>query len=175
MMLGMTRAYPLRLTPWQLVIACFLVVPLIGSAQQPKTNVISAPGRQRSEELSDRPTARQQWAMLRLADQFSRKAELLEIQGKVAEAEQMAQRALALQEQVRGPAHLEVARNVDRLADLYMAHKKESAAELLYERAQAIRDRILSTHPDVYDRDGSNLKIRRNQPAEKAGSVEPPH
>jgi len=148
-----------------------LTATLFGSAQEPAASAHSEPMQQSSQRLPAPTSARQQWNTLRLAQQFSRKAEQLEKQGKRDEAERMAERALALQEQIRGPVHLDVARGVDRLADLYTAHKKDSAAEPLYERAQAIRDVVLSTHPDVYDRDGSELKIHRNQPAEKAGAV----
>ncbi len=153
----------------------FFVAMSFGSAQEPTASANSEPMQQSSQRLPAPTSARQQWNTLRLAQQCSRKAEQLEKQGKQDEAERMAERALALQEQIRGPVHLEVARGVDQLADLYAAHKKDRAAEPLYERAQAIRDVVLSTHPDVYDRDGSGLKIRRNQPAEKAGAVLMPH
>lgn len=80
----------------------------------------------------------------------------------------MAEEALALEQQVRGPWHIAVASRLDHVADLYTAHKKERAAEALYERARAIRERALSTHPDVYERDGGELRPKRSQPAEKS-------
>ena len=85
----------------------------------------------------------------------------------------MAEEALALEEQVRGPWRLEVARSLDQVADLYTSHKKETAAELLYDRARAIRERALSTHPDIYERDQRELRLKRSQPAEKAVPNDP--
>lgn len=79
-----------------------------------------------------------------------------------------------LEEQVRGPGHIAVANRLDQLADLYTAHKKERAAAALYERSRAIRERALSAHPDVYERDAGEIRVRRNQPAEKAAETRPP-
>lgn len=118
-------------------------------------------------------TDRQKFNTLQNAKRLSQKAELLERQGKSEEAEHAAEEALALEEQVRGPWRLEVASRIDQLADLYTAHKKDHAAEPLYERAKAIRERALSTHPDVYEKDHGELKPRRNQPADKAAPVKP--
>ena len=113
-------------------------------------------------------TDRQKFAALKEAKRLSQKAAAYEKQGKSDEAEHAAEQALALEEQVRGPWHIEVARRLDEVADLYAAHKKEAAADLLYERAKAIRERALSTHPDVYEKDGRDLRLQRKQPAEKA-------
>lgn len=114
-------------------------------------------------------TQRQKYAALQESKRLSRRADLFEKQGKFEEAERSAERALALEEQARGPWHLEVAHRVDQVADLYTAHKKEREAETFHERARAIRERSLSTHPDVYERDNGELRVKRNQPAEKAG------
>jgi tetratricopeptide (TPR) repeat protein len=111
---------------------------------------------------------RQKMAALKEAQRLSLKAETYEKQGKPAEAERTAERALALEEQARGAWHIDVAHRLDQVADLYTAHKKERAAESLYERARAIREQALSRHPDVYERDGGEIRARRNQPAEKA-------
>jgi tetratricopeptide (TPR) repeat protein len=143
---------------------CLLIASAIGSAQE-------HPGT--SAEANTPPkrvikTEREKYTALRDAKRLSERAEVYERQGKRNEAEQIAQEALALEEQVRGPWHIEVARRLDQLADLYAAHKKETAAEPLYERARAIRERALSTHPDVYERDGKELRPKPNQPAEKA-------
>lgn len=86
----------------------------------------------------------------------------------------MAEQALELDEEVRGPWDIHVAQRLDEVADLYTAHKKNSAAEPLYERARAIREQALSAHPDVYERDGRELHPKRNQPAEKAVPNRPP-
>lgn len=123
----------------------------------------------RRVELTDR----QKFNALRDAKRLSEKADISERQGKTDEAEHMAEQALALEEQVRGPWHIHVALRLDQVADLYTAHKKERAAELLYERAKAIRERRLSTHPDIYERDGGELRPKKVQPAEKAAPVKP--
>jgi len=119
-------------------------------------------------------TGRQKWTALRDAERLSQKAEFLEQQGKATEAERMAEQALELDEEVRGPWDIHVAQRLDEVADLYTAHKKNSAAEPLYERARAIREQALSAHPDVYERDGRELHPKRNQPAEKAVPNRPP-
>jgi hypothetical protein len=113
-------------------------------------------------------------AALQEAKRLGLQAELADKQGKLDESERLAQRALALEEQVRGPSHIEVANRLDHVADLYRAHKKERDAEPLYERARAIREEALSKHPDIYERDGRNVRIRPNQPAEKATDALPP-
>ncbi len=118
-------------------------------------------------------TDRRKFNGLKEAKRLSEKAEILERQGKADEAEHMAEQALALEEQVRGPWHIQVALRLDQVANLYTAHKKERAAELLYDRAKAIRERALSTHPDVYERDGGELRPRKTQPAEKAVPIKP--
>jgi tetratricopeptide (TPR) repeat protein len=119
-------------------------------------------------------TERQKWTALRDAKRLSQRAEIYEKQGKANDAEQMAEEALALEQQVRGPWHIDVARRLDQVADLYTAHKKERAAEPLYERARAIRQRGLGAHPDVYERDGGELRPKRSQPAERAVPTNPP-
>jgi hypothetical protein len=119
-------------------------------------------------------TEPQKVAALQEAKRLGLQAELADKQGKLDESERLAQRALALEEQVRGPSHIEVANRLDHVADLYRAHKKERDAEPLYERARAIREEALSKHPDIYERDGRNVRIRPNQPAEKATDALPP-
>jgi hypothetical protein len=128
-------------------------------------------------DSSKRPavrTARQDVAALQEAKRLGLQAELADKQGKVEESERLALRALALEEQVRGPSHVEVANRLDHVADLYTAHKKERDAEPLYERARAIREEALSKHPDVYERDGRKIRIRPNQPPGKTTDALPP-
>jgi hypothetical protein len=119
-------------------------------------------------------TEPQKMAALQEAKRLGLQAELADKQGKLDESERLAQRALALEEQVRGRSHIEVANRLDHVADLYRAHKKERDAEPLHERARAIREEALSKHPDIYERDGRNVRIRPNQPAEKATDALPP-
>src|SRR5437764_11152273 len=167
----MTIPYKFRMTGWYwLQSMCLLIMPALGSAQDlPNSNAEPRLPAQRVIK-----TERQKWTALRDAKLLSQRAEVYDKQGKPTEAEHMAEEALALEEQVRGPWHIDVARRLDEVADLYTAHKKERAAEPLYERAKAIRQRALSTHPDVYERDGVELRPKRTQPAEKAVPVNPP-
>ena len=53
-------------------------------------------------------TERQKVAALQEAKRLGLQAELAEKQGKVDESERLAQRALLLEEQVRGASHIEV-------------------------------------------------------------------
>src|SRR3954452_4994337 len=118
-------------------------------------------------------TERQRWAALNDARRLSDKAEKYERDGKADEAERMAQQALAIEEQVRGPWHLNVAQRLHQGADLYTSHKKDSAAAPLYERTRGIRERALSTHHDVYEQQDAELRVRRNQPVDKVGTGQP--
>lgn len=167
----MTTPYMFRITMCYWVRGmCLLVAGALGSAQDSSNTSaeLSVPGKRVIK------TERQKWTALRDAKRLSQRAQVYEQQGKAIEAEHMAEEALALEQQVRGPWHIDVARRLDQVADLYTAHKKERAAEPLYERARAIRERALSSHPDVYERDGGELRPKRTQPAEKAVPTNPP-
>ena len=153
------HASPIGRLWWQVSAICLLVVP---------------PPVAFAQDKQPRPqTERQKWEALKEAKRLSRQAEAYEHEGKSNEAERFAERALVLEEQVRGPWHVDVAQRLDQLADLYAAHKKEPAAERFYERARNIRERALSTHPDVYERDGGEVGVKRNQPANKTASPAP--
>lgn len=152
-----------------MVALCLVLAPPVVSAQQSRPSGIAQGGAAKRLPL---PAEREK-AALQEAKRLSQQAERYEKQGKADEAERSAARALALEEQIRGPWHLEIAKRLDHLADLYTAHHNATAAEPLYERARAIRERSLSTHPDIYERDGGELRVRRNQPAEKAAETLP--
>ena len=149
--------------------ACLLIAPAPAAFTQdlPK-NGSPAVAQDTSNKRAPFRTERQRWEALQESERLSEQAETYEKQGKADEAERLAQRALELEERVRGPWHINVAQRLDQVANLYTAHKKERAAERLYERARAIRERALSTHPDVYERDGGEIRVKRHQPAEKA-------
>ena len=153
-------ALPTKCSLW-VVALCLIIGPLVLHAQNSSAK--------RASVL----TEQQKVAALQEAERLGLKAESSEKQGKFKESERLAERALALEEQVRGPWHIEVADRLDHVADLYTAHKKDRAAEPLYERARAIREEALSKHPDVYERDGRNIRLRPNQPAEKAADTMP--
>ena len=169
------HASPIGRLWWLRVSAvCLLVVPPpVASAQDTTKNRSPAVTQNESAKHSRLQTERQKWEALREAKRLSRQAEAYEHEGKSNEAERFAERALVLEEQVRGPWHVDVAQRLDQLADLYAAHKKEPAAERFYERARNIRERALSTHPDVYERDGGEMGVKRNQPANKTASPAP--
>src|SRR5437764_2065389 len=88
-----------------------LIAPTIGSAQDTSNTgaEIQAPSANRIIK-----TERQKWAALRDAKRLSQKAEEYEKQGKANEAERMAEEALALEQQVRGPWHIDVALRLDQ-------------------------------------------------------------
>lgn len=159
----MIRFYALEIIGLSLLIA---IRPL-ASAQ-------NSPAKSDSAKRTVLLTERQKWEALQRSKRLSRQAESYEKRRKFEEAERSAERALLLEEQVRGPWSINVANRLDHVADLYTAHKKASAAEPLYERARAIRERALTTHPDVYERDGGEMRVRRNQPAEKARTSDSP-
>jgi len=153
---------------WFCLILSLTVLPL-GSAQNDVRPTSDA-----GKTTGVLKTERQRWTALTNARRLSQKADKYEKQGKPEEAERMAEQALTHEEQARGAWHIDVAHRLDQVADLYTLHKKERDAEPLYQRARAIRERALSTHPDVYEQDGGELRVKRNQPAEKIGTADHP-
>jgi tetratricopeptide (TPR) repeat protein len=84
-------------------------------------------------------------------------AELLSATNRVAEAEPLIRRALAIDEASYGPNHTSVARNLDKLAELLRAMDRCTEAEPLIRRALAIDETAYGpNHPDVA-RDLNNL------------------
>jgi CHAT domain-containing protein/tetratricopeptide (TPR) repeat protein len=70
--------------------------------------------------------------------------------GKYSEATPLAQRALAIVERTRGPNHLNVARSLNNLANLYHDQGYYAEAEPLHKRALAIREKALGpNHVEV--------------------------
>jgi hypothetical protein len=70
------------------------------------------------------------------------------VQGKPAEAEPLAKRALAIVEKVSGPRHPAVAANLDTLAEIHSAQGRYREAEPQYKQALAITEQTLgSEHP----------------------------
>jgi tetratricopeptide (TPR) repeat protein len=71
-------------------------------------------------------------------------------QGRYAEAAAVAQEALRIAEAQAGPAHPEVALNLNNLGLIYRAQGRYAEAEPLYKRALAIWEKALGPeHPDV--------------------------
>ena len=69
--------------------------------------------------------------------------------GHYAEAEQILQQALTIQEKTFGPEHPDVATSLNNLALLYQAQGRYAEAEPLLQRALQIRQRVLGPkHPD---------------------------
>src|SRR4051794_6353023 len=132
---------PLR-AHWVCGIWSLMLTPLVLGQDgnvQPKANDASSKGLALKTE-------RQRWAALNDARRLSDKAEKYERQGKTNEAERMAEQALAIEEQVRGPWHLNVAQRLDQVADLYTMHKKDSSAAPLYERVMSENSNTLKTN-----------------------------
>ena len=71
-------------------------------------------------------------------------------QGRIAEAEPLYKRALAIYEKAYGPGHPDVAAGLINLAGLYAKKDDYAEAEPLYKRALAIEEKALGPdHPDV--------------------------
>ena len=86
----------------------------------------------------------------RLINSLDSLASLYEAQGKWVEAEPLYQRTVAIQENLLGLEHPDVADNLNNLAIVYKAQGKYSEAEPLYKRALAIREKANGPdHPDV--------------------------
>ena len=149
------------------VTVAFLLFTAGACAQEPRPSTNSMPPPRSTSSADKKPQTERQFRAISEAKLLSSKADAYEKQGKQAEAERAAERALALQEQARGPWHLEVAHSLDQVADLYSAHKKDSEAQRLYDRARAIREKALSEHPDIYERDAGELRPKKNQPVNK--------
>ncbi len=74
----------------------------------------------------------------------------LKAQGKYAEAEPFARKAVELGEAEFGPDHSTYATYLNNLAELYRAQGRYAEAEPLYKRALAIREKALGPeHPGV--------------------------
>ena len=74
----------------------------------------------------------------------------LEAQGKYAEAEPFARKALEMGEAKYGPDHPEVATSLNNLAGLYVSQGHYGEAEQLYKRSIGIFEKALGRdHPDV--------------------------
>jgi tetratricopeptide (TPR) repeat protein len=71
---------------------------------------------------------------------------LLNSQGKIAEAEQMYQRALAGYEKALGPDHPSTLRTVNNLGNLYCAQGEIVEAEQMYQRALVGKEKALGSY-----------------------------
>ncbi|AGY57187.1 tetratricopeptide repeat protein [Gloeobacter kilaueensis] len=84
------------------------------------------------------------------AEQLYQQSLKLREAGKYAEAQPLAERALAIQQKILGPEHLQVARSLGGLANLYRDQGDYATAKTLAQRALTIRENVLGTdHPDV--------------------------
>ena len=86
-------------------------------------------------------------------------AQLLQATNRLAEAEPLMRRALAIDEKSLGPEHPDVARDLNNLAQLLQATNRLAEAEPLMRRALAIDEKSYGPeHPDVA-RDLNNLAV----------------
>ena len=93
-------------------------------------------------------------------------AQLLQATNRLAEAEPLMRRALAIDEQAYGPDHPNVAIRLNNLAQLLKATNRLDEAEPLMRRALAIDEKAYGPdHPDV--------AIRPQQPGAVAAGHEP--
>jgi hypothetical protein len=95
-------------------------------------------------------TAANQKSELEEAERLSQKAKNLSREYEYGQAILLADRALAIRENVLGPYHPLVANSLNSLADLYRSNGSDERVEPLYQRALAIREKALGPdHPDV--------------------------
>jgi tetratricopeptide (TPR) repeat protein len=74
----------------------------------------------------------------------------LQERGESAAAESLSARALSIREKVMGPDHVDVAKTVNNLANVYWYQGRYAEAESLYVRALTIWEQALGAdHPDV--------------------------
>src|SRR5271165_1887548 len=72
---------------------------------------------------------------------------LLRDTNRLAEAEPLFRRALAIDEKIFGPEHPDVATSLNNLGELYQAQGQYAKAEPLFQRALAIREKVLGPQP----------------------------
>ncbi len=77
-----------------------------------------------------------------MAASLNNLAVLYDNQGRYAEAEPLYERALAIQEEVLGAEHPDVAVSLNNLAALYYAQGRYAEAEPLYERALGVGEKV---------------------------------
>jgi len=85
-------------------------------------------------------------------------------QGKLAEAEQMYQRALPRREKVPGPNHTSTLDTVNNLGNLYLNQGRLAKAERMYQRALAEREKALGQdHTSTLDTVNNRGLLYKNQ------------
>ena len=103
--------------------------------------------------------------------QLNNLAGLYQDTGRLAEAEPLYERALAITEKALGPDHPDLAIRLNNLAELYRATGRLAEAEPLLERAVAILEKVLpADHPSLATV-RENLAVLR---AERDREVRPP-
>jgi tetratricopeptide (TPR) repeat protein len=76
--------------------------------------------------------------------------QILKAEGRYADAEPPIKQSLAIREKVLGRDHVDVARSLNNLADLYQRQARYADAEPIYKRALDIRERPVGPdHPDT--------------------------
>jgi len=120
------------------VVILIIVVSLLTTIPEP------APGQEPPQRSATQP------AVLQEAEQLNQQVLKLYSDGKYDTALPLAQRALAIREQILGPQHPSVAISLSNLASLYRAKGQYDHAEALYQRALVISEKALGPeHPTV--------------------------
>jgi tetratricopeptide (TPR) repeat protein len=87
-----------------------------------------------------------------------------QVEGNDAKAEALYKRSIAISVKALGPDHLDVARTLASLADLYDAQGDQAKAVQLYERSLAISEKALGPdHPDLIPRLGKLADLYWNK------------
>ena len=137
---GCTALNVARPTPWETHIQASRQAYANGSYSDAESTLLLALGEAEAFGSND----------LRLAVTVDALARVYETQNRYAEAEPHYRRALAIREQVLGPAHPDVASTLYRLASSYRAQHRDGDAEPLYRRAVAIWEQARQlSQPDV--------------------------
>ena len=90
---------------------------------------------------------------------------LYRAQGRLAEAEPLWQRALAIRERALGPDHPDTAQSLNNLAVLYRDQGRLAEAEPLWQRALAIWERALGPeHPHTRTVRDNLADIKKRRP-----------
>ncbi|BAY09666.1 CHAT domain-containing tetratricopeptide repeat protein [Calothrix sp. NIES-2098] len=129
--------------------ASSLFAPWLAIAAITTVSLLSIPVKSTAQQQSNSYSAEQR-AALQEAEQLNQQANKLYQEGKYSSAIPLAERTLAIREQVLGSQHLDVAESLNNLAILYREQGNYQQAEPLFQRSLAIAEKVLgNSHPIV--------------------------
>lgn len=122
---------------WSGSIVLVMVLGSVGS------QVLCPAGHTQTAQAGERDEA------LSTMNRLSAEVQNLYYEGKYQDAVIIAQRILAMSDQVLGPEHQSTVESLDRLAFIYKYMAQYEGALQLYQRALAIREKVSPEHPDT--------------------------